>query len=311
MASFVHRKRSFREINIRPSKREQFSDTQTRIKTNHDPDEFPLLIRQRRLLYLLLFGKRKTRYFFLFRFRSSDFVCRVLFQLSERIRKFQRVLNNRNNPVYGISHQSLSGCQIARLHKFGDILLYDYGRQFLKLVLAQFYLQVLFDNLRISFARFRFRRRLYVVRKPYVQPFNARKKSGLSQEDVAEKLGVSRQTISKWETDETLPDIQQAKRLALLYNLSLDELISFDMDVKELEEAIKNTSEEVQNKIDWTTLWSKKYPILAVYQKEVETNFYAKELERLLSDLEKRYGYTRLNSLLVLKDILSHTWNKK
>ena len=124
-------------------------------------------------------------------------------------------------------------------------------------------------------------------------------------------MGVSRQTISKWETDETLPDIQQAKRLALLYNISLDELISFDMDVKELEEAIKNTSEEVQNKIDWTTLWSKKYPILAVYQKEVEINFYAKELERLLSDLEKRYGYTRLNSLLVLKDILSHTWNKK
>ena len=31
--------------------------------------------------------------------------------------------------------------------------------------------------------------------------FNARKKSGLSQEEVAEKLGVSRQTISKWELD--------------------------------------------------------------------------------------------------------------
>lgn len=34
--------------------------------------------------------------------------------------------------------------------------------------------------------------------------FNARKKSGLSQEDVAEKLGVSRQTISKWETGGSL-----------------------------------------------------------------------------------------------------------
>ena len=44
--------------------------------------------------------------------------------------------------------------------------------------------------------------------------YNARKKSGLSQEEVAEKLGVSRQTISKWETDEPLPDIRQAKRLA-------------------------------------------------------------------------------------------------
>ena len=58
----------------------------------------------------------------------------------------------------------------AVFYKFGNILLYDDGRQFLKLVLTQLYLQVLFDNLRISFARFRFRRRLYVIRKPYVQP---------------------------------------------------------------------------------------------------------------------------------------------
>ena len=55
--------------------------------------------------------------------------------------------------------------------------------------------------------------------------FQARKKSGFSQEDVAEKLGVSRQTVSKWETSETLPDIQQSKKLAVLYHLSLDELI--------------------------------------------------------------------------------------
>ena len=54
--------------------------------------------------------------------------------------------------------------------------------------------------------------------------FKARKKSGLSQEAVAEKLGVSRQTISKWELDETLPDICQSKKLAVLYGLSLDEL---------------------------------------------------------------------------------------
>ena len=41
--------------------------------------------------------------------------------------------------------------------------------------------------------------------------FHARKKRGLSQEDVAQKLGVSRQTISKWETDETVPNIRQSK----------------------------------------------------------------------------------------------------
>ena len=42
--------------------------------------------------------------------------------------------------------------------------------------------------------------------------FHARKRCGLSQGAVAEKLGVSRQTISKWETGETLPDIRQSKK---------------------------------------------------------------------------------------------------
>lgn len=116
--------------------------------------------------------------------------------------------------------------------------------------------------------------------------------------------------VSKWETDETLPDIRQAKRLALLYGLSLDELISFDMDIKALEQVIEKTSDDVQKKVDRTKLWSKKYPILASYQKEVEIKFYVNELERLLNDLEKKYRYTRLDSLLVLKDILSHTWNE-
>ena len=56
--------------------------------------------------------------------------------------------------------------------------------------------------------------------------FNARKKSGFSQEEIAEKLGVTRQTISKWETDESVPDILQTKKLAVLYKLSLDEEVA-------------------------------------------------------------------------------------
>ena len=93
--------------------------------------------------------------------------------------------------------------------------------------------------------------------------FNARKKKGLSQEAVAEKLGVSRQTISKWETDETLPDIRQSKHLAVLYGLSLDELIEFDLEVREIQEVIGRTREKVSDKIDWTKAWSQKYPVLA------------------------------------------------
>jgi transcriptional regulator with XRE-family HTH domain len=138
--------------------------------------------------------------------------------------------------------------------------------------------------------------------------FSARKKRGLSQEEVAGRLGVSRQTISKWELDETLPDICQSKRLANLYGLSLDELIEFDIDVKEIQEVIDRTSDEVTEKIDWTKAWSKKYPILATYQNEVEIQGYAAQLKRMLQDLEKKYGYNELDAFLVLKDILAYVW---
>lgn len=139
--------------------------------------------------------------------------------------------------------------------------------------------------------------------------FNARKKSGLSQEEVAEKLGVSRQTISKWELDETLPDIRQSKKLSNLYHLTLDELIDFDIDVKEIERMIESTSEEIEQKIDWTSAWGKKYPILTTYQEKVEVNDYAIRIRELLDSLKARYGYNDLEAMLVLKDILSHVWN--
>lgn len=141
--------------------------------------------------------------------------------------------------------------------------------------------------------------------------FSARKKKGLSQEDVAEKLGVSRQTISKWETDETLPDICQSKKLATLYGLSLDELIEYNIDIKEIQEMIDKTSDEDTRKIDWTNVWSKKYPILATYQNEVKVNEYAKELNRLLDNLQKEYGYNELDAMLVLKDILAVVWKSR
>ena len=138
--------------------------------------------------------------------------------------------------------------------------------------------------------------------------FQARKKVGLSQETVAEKLGVSRQTISKWETDETVPDIYQAKKLAKLYNLTLDELIEFDIDVKEIEEVIKNTNEEKEAKINWTNAWSKKYPVLATYQNKVDILKYAIEIRKMLDNLGDEYGYNTLDSMLILKDILYHEW---
>lgn len=136
----------------------------------------------------------------------------------------------------------------------------------------------------------------------------ARKKAGLSQEAVAEKLGVSRQTISKWETDETVPDIYQSKKLAKLYHLSLDELIEFDVDLKEIEYIIKNINEKKEAKVDWTNAWSKKYPVLATYQQVVNIDGYASVIHKMLEQLKIDYGYNDLDSMLVLKDILYHEW---
>ena len=141
--------------------------------------------------------------------------------------------------------------------------------------------------------------------------YESRKKKGLSQEEVAEKLGVSRQTISKWETEETVPDIYQAKKLAKIYGLSLDELIDVDLDQKEIEEVIKNTDEKKEAKINWTSAWSKKYPVLATYQQEVDIDMYARQIREMLTDLQVKYHYNNLDSMLVLKDILYHEWKDK
>lgn len=141
--------------------------------------------------------------------------------------------------------------------------------------------------------------------------FQARKKCGLSQEDVAEKLGVSRQTVSKWETDETVPDIRQSKKLAVLYHVSLDELIDFDIDIKEIQEAIDHTSTEVEEKINWTNAWGKKYPILLTYQADVNISNYAHRINIMLDELKQEYQFNEQDAMLVLKDILYNVWKNR
>ncbi len=141
--------------------------------------------------------------------------------------------------------------------------------------------------------------------------FHARKKAGFSQEEVAEKLGVSRQTVSKWETDETLPDIRQSKKMAVMYHVSLDDLITYDPDIQEIQGMIEIPSDKVTDKIDWTKAWSRKYPILAKYQEIVNTSYYAREIALLLKELQDEYQFNDLDAMLVLKDILASVWQSK
>ena len=54
---------------------------------------------------------------------------------------------------------------------------------------------------------------------------NYRKQTGMSQEKMAEKIGVSRQAITKWETDAGIPDIENLIAIAKLFKISVDELL--------------------------------------------------------------------------------------
>lgn len=55
-----------------------------------------------------------------------------------------------------------------------------------------------------------------------------RRINGMSQEELAERIGVSRQTLSKYETGDALPDIEKCKRLAEVFGVYLDDLVNYE-----------------------------------------------------------------------------------
>ena len=52
-----------------------------------------------------------------------------------------------------------------------------------------------------------------------------RKKEGITQEELAEKLSVSRQSVTKWESGQSLPDIEKIKEIAYMFSVSVDSLV--------------------------------------------------------------------------------------
>lgn len=75
---------------------------------------------------------------------------------------------------------------------------------------------------------------------------NLRKGNNLSQEALAEKLGISRQAVSKWERAEASPDTDNLILLSRLYGISLDELLKTDEEIPgPLEDAEKDRAGEI------------------------------------------------------------------
>lgn len=64
-----------------------------------------------------------------------------------------------------------------------------------------------------------------------------RKKLGLSQEELAEKINVSRQSVAKWENGETLPDVQKCNELAILFDTTIDNLMNISFEESDMPES--------------------------------------------------------------------------
>jgi len=85
---------------------------------------------------------------------------------------------------------------------------------------------------------------------------NTRVKSGFTQEQVAEKLMISRQTVSNWENEKSLPDVVSVIKMGDLYQISLDELLKGDK--KMLEKIEKDIATVKSNRkmimVGWVTI---------------------------------------------------------
>lgn len=79
-----------------------------------------------------------------------------------------------------------------------------------------------------------------------------RKQHNLSQEELAEKLGVSRQAVSKWERSEASPDTDNLIELAHIYGVTLDELLNGEEAVELIEESKTSQLDQTEDSFHWS-----------------------------------------------------------
>lgn len=108
-----------------------------------------------------------------------------------------------------------------------------------------------------------------------------RKRAGLSQESLAERTGVSRQAVSKWETGEALPEIGKLALLAKTFGVTTDWLLS--EEDPEQEEELSGKEE------DWNR--QEKQPAAAIGDRVEKSSNWVESIPGVLGTLVKRYGW--------------------
>lgn len=124
----------------------------------------------------------------------------------------------------------------------------------------------------------------------------ARKDMNLTQDQLAELLEVTRQTISKWESELAFPETAKVSKLAEVLKVSCDYLLRDD----------KSTTSEVsvQSSNSYDVDWTKLYPILVEYQSTVDCMQYHSIFTDMIKEMMKTYDYSLEDTILVLKDLL-------
>lgn len=119
-----------------------------------------------------------------------------------------------------------------------------------------------------------------------------RKKHGLSQEDLAAKLNVSRQSVSKWESNNTYPETDKIVQICNIFECSMDDLIN--ENIKDINQLERKSKKEINIKIE---------PLLDFITKTVDMFYNMKFLSGLKCLIELALV---LGAMLIIGDIINH-----
>lgn len=117
-----------------------------------------------------------------------------------------------------------------------------------------------------------------------------RKQAEMSQEQLAEKLGVSRQAVTKWETDAGIPDIENIMAISALFDISIDELLSNERGAKKpvdyLYESITEYDIDEPKRYDMKFGGAKQFQLSGYKGEKIRVRLASNTLSTLLSDFK-------------------------
>lgn len=124
-----------------------------------------------------------------------------------------------------------------------------------------------------------------------------RRQADMSQEQLAEKLGVSRQAVTKWETDTGIPDIENIMAISALFDISIDRLLSGEKGMKRTEEylfeSVMEYDIDAQKRFDMKFGGAKQFVLSGYEGEKIRVRFASNTFSTLQKDFKVRIDDTR------------------